>query len=315
MEQSKALMSPADQAEWDKLAGEGAQHTGGRRGGLFIPTIKLNNSDKVKAKYNIPLGSLYLTFKENEVQKVEDLGMGIAGVILKTSYSIKSIYDPNKQVSFFSREFDDFFNDEITVLDGNTKEIHFKGSYKQWKEENQIKSSRGSKNDFVLVVHLYILQDADFEKLKVARVSITGKSMSNWFSYTNGDKEKGIDSIYAQGVQPHTHIHELTSVEDKTPKGEPYWYISFAFGDRLEIEQLRQVVKLQKELTDQLNALRGRKPKEEAPALPTETGFEEKTALAAPKVECTCTPVITDGKAVHTEDCKLNEIRIEDVPF
>lgn len=324
MEQSKALMNPEEQAEWDALMNQGSQYTGGAPRGMFIPTIKLNNSDKVKTKTGVPLGNFYLTFKENGVEKTEDLGLGISGVILKTSYSIKSIYDPSGLVSYYSREFDDFQNDEITVIDSKKKEVLFCGSYGEWKADNQIKSSRGSKNDFVLVVHLYVLQDGDFEKKKVARVSITGKSMSNWFSYTNGDKEKGIVSIYNQGVSPFSHVHEMTSLEEKNPKGEIYWQVAFDFANKLTIEQLRQVVAIQKELNDQLQAIRGKKFVEKQPALPADTGFEqpepkgndgEQPEPEESDADCNCIPVIKDGKKEHDVNCPARELKIEDVPF
>lgn len=322
MEQSKELMNPEDQAEWDALVNQGSQYTGGQPRGMFIPTIKLNNSDKVKTKTGVPLGNFYLTFKENGVEKTEDMGLGIAGVILKTSYSIKSIYDPNGNVNYYSREFDDFQKDEITVIDSKKKEVLFCGSYGEWKEDNQIVSARGKKNDFVLVVHLYILRDGDLEKNKVARVSITGKSMSNWFSYTNGDKEKGIVSIYNQGVSPYTHIHEMTSLEEKNPKGEVYWQVAFDYGEKLTIEQLRQVVAIQKELNDQLQAIRGKKFVERQAALPEDTGFEQKEPSEKrfeqpePKEsDCNCIPTVKDGKTVHDVTCPEREIDISEVPF
>jgi len=309
MENAKvATLSAGQQSEWDKLANEGSTYTGGGKGGLFVPTIKLNNSDKVKVKTGVPLGNFILSWKDNQVEKFEDLDTVLAGVILKTSYSIKNIYDPNGFVSFYSQEFDDFSNSRIKVKDGKTSEIIFSGSYKQWKETHQIVSSRGSKNDFILVVHLYILQDTSAESPKVERLSISGKSMSNWFSYVSGDKENNIVGIYSKGIKPHTHIHSFESVEEKNPKGETYWTIMFSSGDQLTIDQLRTVVALQRDLDKQLQSMRGNVAEYAGVA-------EEKKPIAAALSDCSCVPLVKDGVSVHTDDCKKNELRLEDVPF
>lgn len=337
-ETAVAVVSAEEQAEWDKLAGEGEAYINKPRAGMFIPTIKLNNSDKVKTKTGVPLGNFILQWKDNGVEKFEDLGELVDGIILKVSYSIKSIYDPNNLVNFFSREFDDFQKEEVVVFDGKKKiwrhietgeeiseeaylklpkqdipkyksggyAVMFCGGYTEWKANNQQISSRGKKNDFVLVVHLYTLLGGDFEKMKVVRVSISGKSMSNWFSYTNGDKEKGIDSIYSKGIQPHTHMHGMESLKETNPKGEVYYSVVFTPGSKLEIESLRKVVALQRELNDQLQAFRGGRKKEVVAELPEETGFEEQKAIAPVKDE--------DIPVVNTENDD-DEIKIEDVPF
>lgn len=309
MENGKEVVTMEEQAEWEALSSQGSQYTGKPKNGIFIPTVKLNNSDKVKKETGVPLGHLYLTYKDNGVEKVEDLGLGVAGIILKTSYSIKSIFDPNGIVNFYSREFDDFFNDEITVLDGKSKEVKFQGSYKHWKESNQIISSRGSKNDFVLQVHLYILKDADFETKKVVRVTVAGKSMSNWFGYTTGDKETGLKSIYDLGIAPHTHVHEMTSLEETNPKNETYWSIGFSFGEKITLDQLREVVALQKELNDQLMAMRGVR-RAEQPAM-----LSEAEAPQTPRLNGRETPENPDGIPTINLDEQDEEIRIEDVPF
>ena len=291
-------MSPADQAEYDRVLNEGAGFVGGKRRGFYIPTIKLNNSDKTLKKWGIPLGNFFLTQKKNDVEQVDNLGLDINGVILKTSYSVKSKYDPDGRVSFFSREFDNFFEDTITVLDGKEKNVIFEGSYKQWKEENQVVSKRGNQNDFVLQVHLYILKDGNFEDPKVYRLTFTGKSMSNWFTYSNGDKQAGIESIYAQGIQPHSAIHHFTSWEGMTPKSEKYWAIEFSFGLVLNLESLKKVVEMQRELDKQIQLIRHRKPKEEAEVVP-----ERKAIDNSP---------IREDEIVKEDD---DEVKIEDVPF
>jgi hypothetical protein len=291
MENEKSLMSQADIDEQQKLIDAGAGFTGGRKRGFFVPTIQLNNSDKVKKKWHVELGNFYLKYKKGDVETVEDLGSEIFGVILKTSYSIKSKFDPKGQVFFYSYEFDDFQDDEITVIDGNSKDksVLYQGNYKTWKEQNQVSSRAGDKNDFNLNVQLYVLSNGDVIDPKVHRVTLGGKSMSAWFTYTSGDKKAGIKSIYDNGVYPHSHLHAFTSVEETNPKGEKFWYAQPSTGDKLELEAQRKVFNIQQELNAQIVALRGGTPPVAKP--------QEGAAQI--------------GETQPEED----EVKIEDVPF
>jgi len=294
----KELITKEQMDEQDRLIQAGAGFTGGRKKGFFIPTIQLNNSDKVKTKWHVPLGNFYLKEKRGDVESVEDMGDKIYGVVLKTSYSIKSKFDPRGQVFFYSREFDDFSDDEITVIDGNSKDkaVLYQGNYKTWKEQNQISSRTGDKNDFNLNVQLYVLANGDVADPKVYRVTLGGKSMSAWFTYTSGDKKTGVQSIYDNGVYPHSHIHYFTSVEELNPKNEKFWFAQPSTGDKLELEAQRKVFSIQQELNAQLVALRGGTPSE-FEKTPTgfinEKGLEIKTDLELPD----------------------DEVKIEDVPF
>ncbi len=296
-EASKALMTPEQNAEYEKLQQAGAGFVGAKRGGFYVPTIQLNNSDKTFKKHGIALGNFFLREKKNQEEIITDMGKAIDGVILKVSYSIKSVFDPDKQVNYYSREFDNFFEDTITVIDGNSKEILYEGDYKQWKEENQIISKRGNRNDFNLNVHLYILKDGFVEGVepRVYRLTFKGRSMSEWFAYTNGDKEKGIESIYSQGIQPHNAIHTFLSAEDITPKNEKYWFIHFSVDTKLNLESLRKVVAMQQELDKQINILRHKK---EVVPRPERLGAPDNSA-------------IRDDEVAGGE----GDIVLEDVPF
>lgn len=300
------LMSPEQQAEYDAVLQSGAGFVGGKRKGFYIPTIKLNNSDKTFKKSGIALGNFFLREKKGQEEFITDLGEAIKGVILKVSYSIKSIYDPKQMTNYYSYEFDNFFEDTITVIDSTAKKgeegyIMFEGSYKEWKDGNQIVSSRGNKNDFELNVHLYILVDGNFDDPKVQRLTFKGRSMSEWFTYTNGDKKKGIESIYSQGIQPHNAIHNFASAEDLTPKGEKYYFINFSVDTKLNLESLKKVVAMQRALDAQIQELRGG-------AKAPKVQDEQPERLGEPDNSDIKSHEIVGGE-------EEDEVKIEDVPF
>jgi len=301
---SKALMTPEQNEEYEKVLNAGAGFVGGKRNRFYIPTIKINNSDKTFKKSGIALGNFFLREKKGQEEFITDMGEVLKGIVLKVSYSIKSVFDPKKLVSYYSYEFDNFLEDTITVIDGTAKKgeegwIMFEGSYKEWKEGNQIVSRAGNKNDFDLNVHLYILMDGNFDEPKVQRLTFKGRSMSEWFTYTIGDKVKGIESIYSQGIQPHNAIHSFASAEDKTPKGEKYWYIHFSVDTKINLESLKKVLAMQRELDKQIQELRGVK---------TAKTPDDQPAISAPD-----NSDIKPSEIVGGED--EDEVKIADVPF
>ena len=54
------LMTEKDQEEYEKVLSAGASFVGGKRNRFYIPTIKLNNSDKTFKKSGIALGNFFL---------------------------------------------------------------------------------------------------------------------------------------------------------------------------------------------------------------------------------------------------------------
>lgn len=304
------MMTADQQAEYDAVLAAGSSFVGGKKKGFYIPTIQLNNSDKTYKKTGVPIGNFFLKEKKGEEEIVTDMSLALSGIILKVSYSIKSIFDPAGNVYFYSQEFDNFFEDTVTVRNGKLKysdpnSIKFEGSYKDWKEANQVRSSRGTSNDFELNVHLYFVMNGELDDPKVYRLTFKGRSMSEWFTYTNGNKEKGIESIYSQGLAPHSAIHNFTSADDVTPKGEAYYYIAFSPEYKLNLDSLKKVIVLQKELDAQLRSLRGGSKIEEVQEAP------QARRLATPDTSEVKDHEIVGGKREDEDD----EVRLENVPF
>jgi hypothetical protein len=303
-----------DNEEYERLVNAGMTQSGEqRKRGVFVPTVEVSNSDKLRNGLVVPQGHFRKTVSNAGVKSSSDLGDQINGVVLKVRYSFEASYDPTgRDVYFFSQEFDTY-NDPITAftLDPNRKPaIYFQGTYKEWQEGNSTINPRTQKRDnlYDSYVNLYILEGGNTETPNIFKLKLGGKSMGSYYEYMNGNKIANIPGLHEQkdklgrAIHLHTHLHVIDIAPfDKPDKSGVYYAAVFSFSDGLNIADLTKVIQLQRELNEALSAMEGRR---QAPA-----EYEQEE----PQAEL---PTIQIEEEIPLVGMPVQQkINIDDVPF
>jgi len=183
--------------------------------------------------------------KGEKVMK-HDLGSELDGVILKMRWML-SRYDEPSKTFFKSSEYDDKWNDEVTIYPAKER-----GSVEAMKEKYKLPTQR--------IVYMYVPSQKEKVRLIVKSSALTGKGKNpndelGLFEYLN--EFSNTDSLPCQFITSCTGVFRAGKNDDGSPnKRKDHYAMTFKTGRQLTESEFEKV----EAMIDEVNKNTASKP-------------------------------------------------------
>jgi len=228
----------------------------------YAPIIKVNNK-----KADSGLKTKFITVnKDGQNYETVDFADEFTAQVLLVRYFVSEPYKKDQKPTWYSREFDDFTFDTITVFDSDSDNEKWKGSYFDFKKKYSSYDGDGNKvkSLYNFTVSVYLLVQGG-----LYRLHLSGSSRTAWFDFT---KTFSRNETWLQ--IPVTFSTRVCTEEEQGSLDNPWNIVEMKKEEPVSVEELNENVKKVTELKGILRQL-SNTPLNEIKVSPSTTYTEE----------------------------------------